>query len=165
MQRVPAIFIVQNNRVALGTRLEQHHLPADFAELPAAYGMWGAVFDGNNVLDAWAATKLAVERCRAGEGPCMLVANTFRMGGHATHDEREARVTFPADWFAEWGQRDPVGLYEEHLKAKLKGGPKKLERVEASVEAEVLKAEAEALESREKAVPAGESALGGVYAP
>jgi len=164
VQRVPAIFIVQNNRVALGTRLEQHHLPADFAELPAAYGMWGAVFDGNNVLDAWAATRLAVDRCRSGDGPCMLIANTFRMGGHATHDEREARATFPAEWFDAWGKRDPVGLYEEYLKATLKDGLTRLDEAEQQVEAEVLKAEAEALESREKAVPAGDSALGGVYA-
>ena len=163
VQKVPAIFIVQNNQVALGTRLSQHHLPADFADLPATYGMWGAVCDGNNVLDAYAATHLAVERCRRGEGPVMLIAETFRMGGHATHDEREARDTFPAEWFAEWGKRDPIGLYEEHLKKEGMAAAQ-LEEVEARVEAEILKAEAEALVSREKAVPAPESALGGVYA-
>lgn len=161
--KVPAIFIVQNNQVALGTRVQDHHLPEGFADLPAAYGMWGAMFDGNNVLDAWAATRLAVDRCRAGAGPAMLVANTFRIGGHATHDEREARATFPADWFAEWGRRDPIGLYEEHLKGRGIAG-ERLAAVEAGVEAEILKAEAEALESREKAIPAGASALQGVYA-
>src|SRR6266511_6308088 len=54
VQRVPAIFIIENNQVALGTRLEQHHLPADFKDWPASYGVWGATFDGNNVLDAYA---------------------------------------------------------------------------------------------------------------
>jgi pyruvate dehydrogenase E1 component alpha subunit/2-oxoisovalerate dehydrogenase E1 component alpha subunit len=164
VEKVPAIFIIQNNLVALGTRLEQHHLPGDFAGLSAAYGMWGAVFDGNNVLDAWAATRTAVDRCRAGEGPAMLIANTFRMGGHATHDEREARDTFPAEWFAEWGRKDPVGLYEEFLKAKVKDGSRRLAEVEARVEADVLRAEAEALASREKKVPSPESALHDVYA-
>jgi TPP-dependent pyruvate/acetoin dehydrogenase alpha subunit len=164
VQKLPAIFIIQNNLVALGTRLEQHHLPADFAGLPAAYGMWGAVLDGNNVLDAWAATRIAVDRCRNGEGPAMLIANTFRMGGHATHDEREARDTFPAAWFAEWGRKDPIGLYEEFLKAKLKGGGGKLAEVEARVEADILRAESEALASREKSVPSPESALHDVYA-
>lgn len=164
VQKVPAIFIVQNNLVALGTRLEQHHLPADFKDLPAAYGMRGAVFDGNNVLDAWAATRIAVEHCRKGEGPVMLIANTFRMGGHATHDEREARDTFPAEWFAEWGRKDPIGLYEEFLKAKVKDGAGRLAEVEAAVEADVLRAESEALTSREKSVPSPESALHDVYA-
>jgi TPP-dependent pyruvate/acetoin dehydrogenase alpha subunit len=171
VQKLPAIFIVQNNQVALGTRLDDYHLPADFAELPASYGMWGASFDGNNVLDAWAATALAVARCRAGEGPAMLIANTFRMGGHATHDEREARATFPADWFAEWGKRDPVGLYEEYLKIKLSTADSrlltvdsKLLAVETAVEAEIAEAEAEALHSKEHAVPEGASAIDGVYA-
>ena len=168
VQMVPAIFIVQDNRVALGTRSEQHHLPSSFSDLPSSYGMWGATFDGNNVLDAWAAAKLAVDRCRAGQGPCMLIAETFRMGGHATHDEREARATFPAEWFAEWGKRDPVGLYEEYLKAgngeRGTGNEKILQEIESQVEAEIAKAEQEALGSKEHSVPVGESALLGVYA-
>ncbi len=163
VQRVPAIFIVQNNQVALGTRLGQHHLPGGFEDLPDAYGMAGAVFDGNNVLDAWAATRLAVDRCRAGQGPVMLVANTFRMGGHATHDEREARDTFPAEWFGEWGKKDPIGLYEEYLK-ELGFAEGRLAGVEADVESEIAAAESEALASRENSVPPGPSALEGVHA-
>ena len=163
VQKVPAIFIIHNNQVALGTRLGQHHLSEDFSELPEAYGMAGAVFDGNNVLDAYAAARLAVERCRGGGGPVMLVGDTFRMGGHATHDEREARALFPAEWFAEWGRKDPIGLYEEHLK-RLGVGAEALARVEARVEAEVGRAEEEALKSRATRVPAPASALDGVYA-
>ena len=163
VQRVPAIFVVQNNQVALGTRLGQHHLPETFDDLPAAYGMWGSSFDGNNVLDAWAAARLAVARCRRGEGPAMLIGNTFRMGGHATHDEREARETFPAEWFAEWGRRDPIGLYEEHLKAH-GVALSRLEETESAVLAQVQQAEVEALESREKAVPVPATALDGVFA-
>ena len=37
------------------------------------------------------------------------------MGGHATHDEREARETFPAELFEAWGRRDPIGLFEAYL--------------------------------------------------
>jgi len=163
VQKVPAIFIIQNNQVALGTRLPQHHLPEDFRELPAAYGMAGASFDGNNVLDAYAATRLAVERCRRGEGPVMLVANTFRMGGHATHDEREARAILPAELFVEWGNKDPIGLYEEHLKG-IGVTSAALEAVEARVETEVAAAEQEALHSRDTTAPSPESATRGVYA-
>lgn len=161
VQRLPAILIVQNNQVALGTKLAQHHVPADFADWAASYGIPGASFDGNNVLDAFAATRLAADRCRAGGGPALLVAETFRMGGHATHDEREARDTFPAEVFARWGRRDPVGLYEEHLKAQGMS-VQDLEDVEAEVTAEIEEAEREALASRNH-MPAGESALTGVY--
>src|SRR3989449_2979021 len=154
--------IIQNNQVALGTRLDQHHLPGSFTDWPASYGIWGAEFDGNNVLDAYAATRLAAERCRAGNGPAMLVAQTFRMGGHATHDEREARDTIPGELFQLWGKRDPIGLYEEYLK---EDGvvAERLAEVEAAVTAQVEQAADAALQSRER-VPPGESALDGVYA-
>jgi TPP-dependent pyruvate/acetoin dehydrogenase alpha subunit len=161
VQRLPVIFIVQNNQVALGTRLEQHHLPGDFAKWAASYGIWGATFDGNNVLDAYAATRIAAERCRAGNGPALLVAETFRMGGHATHDEREARETLPAELFEHWGRRDPIGMYEEYLKTR-RFSAGELESVEQEVVQAVEEAERAALASRDH-MPAGESALTGVY--
>ncbi len=162
VQKLPAIFIIQNNQVALGTRLDQHHLPGRFDDWAGSYGIAGAAFDGNNVLDAYAATRLAAERCRRGEGPVLLVAQTFRMGGHATHDEREARDTLPAALFEHWGKRDPIGMYEEYLKAD---GitVKQLAEIEAAVTTEVDGAAEAAVQSREK-MPPGESALEGVYA-
>jgi len=162
VQRVPAIFIVENNQVALGTRLDQHHLPGSFADWAATYGIWGAAFDGNNVLDAYAATAIAAERCRRGDGPALLVAETFRMGGHATHDEREARETLAEGLFQQWGRRDPIGLYEEYLKAESWTAPQ-LAAVESEVTAEVEAAAEEAIRSRDR-MPQGESALVGVYA-
>src|SRR5262245_51001107 len=114
VQRLPLIVILQDNKVALGTRLDQHHR-GSFPAWPAAYGTAGGEFDGNNVLDAYAATSLAVDACRDGRGPVLLIADTFRMGGHATHDEREARETFDAALFKHWGKRDPIGLYETYL--------------------------------------------------
>lgn len=166
VQGAPAVFIIQNNQVALGTRLEQHHAAAgrgNFADWPKAYGMWGGVFDGNNVLDAYAAAVLAVTRCRNGEGPALLVAETFRMGGHATHDEAEARHTFPPSLFSSWGRRDPVALYEEYL-CDSGVSRARLAELAADAAAEVERGEADALESRAQRMPAGSSAIDGVYA-
>ena len=162
VQRAPVIFVLQNNQVALGTRLDQHHAAESFVDWPAAYGMAGWAFDGNHVLDAYAATRLAAERCRRGDGPVMLLADTFRMGGHATHDEREARLTFPAELFSYWGERDPIGLYESWLMAQ--GIPaSQLEAMEARAAATVDAAALEALADRDK-LPEPDSALDGVYA-
>jgi pyruvate dehydrogenase E1 component alpha subunit/2-oxoisovalerate dehydrogenase E1 component alpha subunit len=135
VKEVPVIFVIQNNQVALGTRVDQHQ-GGPFREWPAMYGMAGSLADGNNVLDVWAATRLAADRARAGGGPTLLVVDTFRMGGHATHDEAEARRTFPAELFEEWGRRDPIGLYEEHL-AATGIDRSRLEAVEAEVTDEV----------------------------
>jgi TPP-dependent pyruvate/acetoin dehydrogenase alpha subunit len=162
VQRAPAVFIIQNNQVALGTRLDQHGA-GSFAEWPRMYGAAGGVFDGNHVLDAYAATRLAVQRARDGEGVSLLVAETFRMGGHATHDEREARATFAPELFSAWGARDPIGLYEEWLVGE--GVPRgRLGEIEARVAEQVDAAAAEALASRDTAMPAPDTVLDDVYA-
>jgi TPP-dependent pyruvate/acetoin dehydrogenase alpha subunit len=162
VQRVPAIFVIQNNQVALGTPLSQH-AAGRFEDWPAMYGVAGGVFDGNHVLDAYAATSLAVERARAGEGVSLLVGETFRMGGHATHDEREARQTFAAELFTHWGQRDPIGLYEAWLEAEGIGAMR-LQEIEAEVIAQVEAATAEALKGRDSRLPPAASAAERVYA-
>jgi TPP-dependent pyruvate/acetoin dehydrogenase alpha subunit len=154
--RVPAIFVVQNNQVALGTRLGQHQA-ADFSGWPAMYGLRGAFADGNNVLDVYAATRLAAEHARAGGGPTLLVVETFRMGGHATHDEAEARATFDASLFAEWGRRDPIGMYEEYL-AGQGVARSRLEQIETEVMEQVEAAAEAALHDRDARAPAPETA-------
>ncbi|HXG93165.1 MAG TPA: thiamine pyrophosphate-dependent dehydrogenase E1 component subunit alpha [Blastocatellia bacterium] len=179
VQQLPMIVIIQDNQVALGTRLDQHHR-GSFARWPEAYGIEGAVFNGNNVLDAYAATKIAADACRRGRGPYLLVAETFRMGGHATHDEREARETFAAELFEYWGKRDPIGLFETYLiesgidletgrRAKRSAALKEknaamLNRVEQNVIAEIERAIEEALESKRARMPRPDSAAEGVYA-
>jgi TPP-dependent pyruvate/acetoin dehydrogenase alpha subunit len=84
------------------------------------------------------------------------------MGGHATHDEREARETFPDELFKTWGKRDPIGLYEEYLKEEGVQA-KQLAEIEAEVTSVVERAAEEAIASRD-VMPKGETALQGVYA-
>jgi TPP-dependent pyruvate/acetoin dehydrogenase alpha subunit len=153
---VPAIFVLQNNQVALGTRLDQHQA-GDFRHWARMYGMHGALADGNNVLDVWAATRLAADRARSGGGPTLLVVETFRMGGHATHDEAEARRTFPAELFAHWGRRDPIGLYEEYLVGR--GIPRdRLQALEREVSSEVESAAERVRETKGEHMPVAGSA-------
>lgn len=154
--RVPVIFVLQNNQVALGTRLDQHQV-GGFDGWPAMYGIRGAFADGNNVLDVYAATRLAADHARSGGGPTMLVVETFRMGGHATHDEAEARSTFDASLFEAWGRRDPIGLYEEHLVQR--GFTRdRLDAVEHQIAREIDAAADAALHDRDAHSPAPDSA-------
>jgi TPP-dependent pyruvate/acetoin dehydrogenase alpha subunit len=178
VQRLPLIVIIQDNKVALGTRLDQHHR-GSFTDWPAAYGVEGGLFDGNNVLDAYAAVKLAADGCRQQRGPFLLIADTFRMGGHATHDEREARLTFDASLFEQWGKRDPIGLFETYLiegTLDLESGRRMrrtsamrdrnaeiLRLAEQRVIIEVEQAAENALASRKTKMPLPESAATGVY--
>jgi TPP-dependent pyruvate/acetoin dehydrogenase alpha subunit len=102
------------------------------------------------------------------------------MGGHATHDEREARATFAPELFEHWGKRDPIGLFEVYLiegdldletgerasrSADLRDrNAEALRKVEARVIAEVEAAAQEALASSRQLMPRPESASEGVYA-
>jgi len=156
VQDLPAVFVIQNNQVALGTLLDQHGV-GDLGRWADMYGIpsWSA--DGNNLLDMLAATTLAVRRCREGRGPAIVLAETFRMGGHATHDESEARSTFPAEMFEAWGRRDPVGLFEAFLERRgISEG--QLAAIEREAVAHVEAAAEAALASRGK-LPRPEQAL------
>lgn len=145
VQNLPVVFVIQNNQVALGTRVDQHGA-GDLEHWADMYGIPSSTCDGNNVLDVYATSLEAVERCRRGEGPAVVVAETFRMGGHATHDEHEARATFPDALFAAWGKRDPIGQYEEYLVGHGVARTR-LEEIENDVTAEVDRAAEEALTS------------------
>jgi pyruvate dehydrogenase E1 component alpha subunit len=156
------VYVLQNNQIALGTRLDQHQA-GPFTAWSKAYGITAFSCDGNNVLDTYAATKLAADLARNGSGPAIVTAETFRMGGHATHDEAEAREICGAELFEYWGKRDPIGTYESWLEAQ---GVSKttLDETEQKVIAELAQAEKEALASREKSMPKPETAIAGVYA-
>jgi TPP-dependent pyruvate/acetoin dehydrogenase alpha subunit len=183
---VPLVVFVQNNQVALGTRVEIHsRAPLD--KLNLAYGVKGYTCDGNNVLDVYAAAMQAVTDCRKGRGPVLVTTTTFRMGGHATHDEHEARKTLPAALFEYWGARDPLGTYEtwlarsdlaleeglEPLGLSAEELPEEraarnqaiLDRAGQAAEAEVERAADEALQSRAHRMPDGSDADHDVFAP
>jgi pyruvate dehydrogenase E1 component alpha subunit len=120
------------------------------------YGIPSRTCDGNNVLEMYGAARLAVDHCRHGRGPRAIVAETFRMGGHATDDEREARELFAAETFSRWGKRDPIGLYEEYLVGR---GISRatLQEVERGAVTEMEAAARDALGSRSN-LPAAEAA-------
>ncbi len=166
VQRLPLVIVLLDYQVALGTRKEaQSKAPCE--AMAGAYGLEGPSCDGNNVLDVHAATVQAAGRCREGRGPVLLTVTTFRMGGHATHDEAEARSLFPPEVFAWWGRRDPIGLYETWLARRRGVEPARLQEIEDRVTREVEVAAEEALEARRRnarreAAPA--EVLAGVYA-
>jgi 2-oxoisovalerate dehydrogenase E1 component len=159
---VPAIYVLQNNQVALGTRLEQHQA-GPFTAWAKAYGVTGLACAGNNVLDTYAATKSAADLARCGRGPVIIFAETFRMGGHATHDETEAREIFPPTVFEYWGKRDPIGVYESYLE-RVGISKAALEEAEQRVLDEIARAEKDALNSRDATMPKRETLTQGVYA-
>ena len=83
---VPVVFFCQNNQWAISepVRVQSH---ASIAQRGQGYGIPGIQVDGNDVLAVLAATRLALARASAGQGPTLIEAVTYRMGPHTTSDD------------------------------------------------------------------------------
>ena len=162
--KVPMVCVIQNNQVALGTKVNDGE-DGQFAAYGSAYGTPLIETEGNHILDVYAAAHEAVELCRSGQGPVLMVARTFRMGGHATHDEREARALFDDSLYTHWGKRDPVGMYETWLIEQRDIAPQVLEEIEDKVLEEIETAARLAVSRRESHAPDPSTQKDGVYAP
>ena len=114
--KAPVVFLCQNNGWAISCPSSEQTASSSFAAKAEAYGMPGVVVDGNDLLAVRRTVQEAVDRARAGEGPTLVEAKTYRMGGHSTSDDPRRYV--PAEELEAWRQRDPVELFEKYLAAK-----------------------------------------------
>jgi TPP-dependent pyruvate/acetoin dehydrogenase alpha subunit len=130
----------------------------DIAARAAGYGIPGEIVDGNDVLAVHAVTRRAVERARAGGGPTLIESKTFRMKGHAEHDDAGY---VPPELFELWRQRDPIERCERHLVAGGLATAEELAATAAAIDAELVAEMDFALASP---MPPPERALEGVYA-
>lgn len=110
---VLCVFYVQNNQWAISVPVSRQLAAPSIAHRAAAYGMPGIRVDGNDVLACHAVMTAAVERARAGGGPTLIEAVTYRMGPHTTSDD-PTRYRDP-DEVEAWGARDPLRRYRTHL--------------------------------------------------
>src|SRR5919201_2487954 len=104
VQRLPVIFVLENNQYAYSTPLDQQ-FAVDPVERAQAYGFPGLRVDGNDAEAMFEATRQARERALAGEGPTLLEAVTMRMHGHAAHDDMKY---VPKAQIEEWKAKDPI---------------------------------------------------------
>ena len=109
----PCVFFVQNNQWAISVPVRQQVAGGSIAARAAGYGMPGIQVDGNDVLACYAVTDNAVARMRAGGGPVLIEALTYRMGPHTTSDD-PTRYRDPAE-LARWADRDPIERYRRYL--------------------------------------------------
>ncbi len=113
--KVPALFIVENNGVAMGTQVERASAAKDLAERGSGYNMPHYHVDGNDVDTVIAEFGKAVDRARKGDGPTYIVADTYRFRGHSMSDAMAYRTK---DEMERAKLRDPIALYEVRLREK-----------------------------------------------
>jgi TPP-dependent pyruvate/acetoin dehydrogenase alpha subunit len=109
---LPLVVVVENNGYAYSTPTRRQTRVPDLIVKADGYGIPGEIVDGNDVLAVYDATKRAVDLARGGGGTVMLEMKTFRMKGHAEHDD--AKYVPPA-LFAEWKEKDPLLRYDRVL--------------------------------------------------
>ncbi len=112
VQKLPVIFICNNNQYAYSTPLSGQMAIENVADRAVAYGMPGAIVDGNDVCAVYEATRHAIGRARAGMGPMLLECKTFRMTGHSAHDDAGY---VPNELFEEWKKKDPIARCQDAL--------------------------------------------------
>jgi TPP-dependent pyruvate/acetoin dehydrogenase alpha subunit len=114
VQRLPVIFVLENNQYAYSTPTELQ-FAVDPVQRAAGYGFPGVSVDGNDVEAMFAATLEARERAIGGGGPTLIAAQTMRMHGHAAHDDMRY---VPPELVAHWKARDPIDLETGRMAAQ-----------------------------------------------
>ena len=103
--KLPIIFVVENNKWAIGMAHDRATSNPEIWRKASAFGMHGEEVDGMDVLAVRGAAQRAVERARAGEGPTLLECLTYRFRGHSLADPDELRAEEEKEF---WAKRDPI---------------------------------------------------------
>jgi pyruvate dehydrogenase E1 component alpha subunit len=144
--KAPVVFVCENNQYMEYTPIRSvTAVDRPAADRAAAYGLEDLVVDGNDVEAVHAMARATIERARAGEGPSLVEAVTYRHGGHSRADPGTYR---PEEEVRAWLARDPIPAQRARL---LKSGVEEevLARIEAEVKAAVADAEKVAREAPE----------------
>ncbi|UZQ56343.1 pyruvate dehydrogenase (acetyl-transferring) E1 component subunit alpha [Trichothermofontia sichuanensis B231] len=132
--KLPIIYVVENNKWAIGMAHERATSVPEIYKKGPAFGMVGVEVDGMDVLAVRDAAQAAIARARAGEGPTLIEALTYRFRGHSLADPDELRSKAEKET---WLARDPIKRFEAYLTGKGLTTEAELQAIKARVQAEV----------------------------
>jgi len=155
---LPVLFILENNRYAVSTQIERSAKITDLSVRASSYGIPGVRVDGNDVLAVYQAASSAIERARRGEGPTLLVTETYRIEGHYAGEPQVYRDRSEVD---AWRQKDPITRFRQHLVEESGISKQEIEAIDADSLVQIEKAVEFALESPE---PDASTAMCYIYA-
>ncbi|MFZ9054772.1 MAG: thiamine pyrophosphate-dependent enzyme, partial [Flavobacteriales bacterium] len=135
--KLPVIFIVENNKYAMGTSVERTSNVTDLELLGASYKMPSATVDGMSPEAVHDAIKEAADRGRRGDGPTLLDIQTYRYKGHSMSDPQKYRTK---DELNEYQEKDPIEYVRNVLVSQGWNTAEELKAVEKEVKAQVEEA-------------------------
>ncbi len=151
--KLPIIYLCEENQYAEFSP-SKPFIAVERIEVKAqAFGLAGVTVDGNDVLAVYEAVRRAVERARGGDGPTLLVAQTYRLEGHTVGDPLTYRPKEEAD---EWksAERDPISRFGRYLTGEGGFSEKELETLRQKAQAEIDEAIKFAIDSPEPEIAA-----------
>ncbi|MDQ6829588.1 MAG: thiamine pyrophosphate-dependent dehydrogenase E1 component subunit alpha [Gemmatimonadota bacterium] len=159
VQKCPMVVVVENNLYAYSTPITKQTAAEKLMDKALAYGIPGVRADGNDVLETYDVTKVAVDRARAGHGVTLIELMTYRRKGHAEHDNQSY---VPDGEIERWAKaNDPLDRYSAHLSATEGVHPDALAAIDERVQKEID----EATDIAERSpMPDPTDALNGIYA-
>jgi pyruvate dehydrogenase E1 component alpha subunit len=113
--KAPVVFVCQNNHWSISVRTDRQTASESIAIKAVAYGFRGVKIDGNDVEAVFAAAREAVDRARAGGGPTLIEAETYRMGAHSSSDD-PTRYRDPKE-VEVWKAKDPLDRLRTRLQS------------------------------------------------
>ncbi len=155
---LPVVYVIENNRYSASTPIADTVKLEHLADRAAGYGIPGVTVDGNNVLAVYECTRAALDKARAGEGPTLVEALTYRITGHSRRDPCNYQ---PEDERKKALEHEPIGHFTAWLLEQGAADQAALEAIGAEVDAEIECAVKSAMGAPD---PRPEDALGDVYA-
>jgi len=128
--RLPVVFICENNFYAYSVPFEKAMAIEDVADRAPGYGFEGVAINGNDVLAVFQATQGAIRRARAGDGPTLIECKTYRWHGHSEHDKAFYRSD---EELAMWKSRDPLPTFTKFLQERGVLGDEQFREIDARV--------------------------------
>lgn len=137
--KLPVVFVCENNLYATATRLVDVASNPDIASRSDAFRMPGVVVDGNDVLAVYEVAGNAIYRARAGEGPTLIEAKTYRTCGHYEGDQI-AGTYRTLEEIEKWKKRCPISTYRLKLISEFEIDEDTLNGIEAKIGEEIDRA-------------------------
>ena len=158
--KLPVIFVCENNQYALSTSYRNTTAVSQVSNRAASYEIPGITVDGNDGVEVYLVLREAVDRARAGEGPTLIEAMTYRHGQHSLRvNLRDPR---PEDEIQFWMDRDPIARMEKRLTTEGGFSAEQFDETTQAVDEEI---ETAVTFGRESPEPQMQVMLDAVYAP
>src|SRR3984893_3171492 len=136
--KLPVIYVIENNRYAMGTAVTRSSAQTDFSKRGVSFNIPGVQVDGMDVRAVRAAGAEAIAWCRSGKGPTIIEMMTYRYRGHSMYDPAKYRTKEEVDKVRT--EHDPIEQVRARLLARKWASEDELKKIDASVRATVNEA-------------------------